>query len=84
MDSLYAYSGQRIGISLTCLARAILWQLLPSLSEPGGVTFVSDGIKLNGGDDTLFFTPEPESLWLFASGLPGLLWFRRNRGQAGH
>lgn len=47
------------------------------ISEPGGITFVADGVVLNGGDDTLSFVPEPAVLLLLAGGLPGLLAFRR-------
>jgi len=47
------------------------------VSEPGGVTPVADGIVLNGGDDTLFFVPEPASWLLLVGGVPALLGFRR-------
>ncbi len=48
-----------------------------SVLEPGGIAFVSDGIVLRGGDDTLTFVPEPSSLALLICGLGGILIFRR-------
>jgi hypothetical protein len=48
-----------------------------SMNEPGGITLLQNGVVLQGGDDTLTFTPEPSSLMLLLGGLPGVLLLRR-------
>jgi len=51
-----------------------------SASEPGGITFPGDGtVVIQGGDDTLTFTPEPGSVALLLGGLPALVLFARRR-----
>lgn len=54
-------------------------QFFHSILEPGGITAVGDGFVLQGGDDTLSFTPEPSSAFLLLAALPGILLLRRRR-----
>ena len=51
-----------------------------SASEPGGISFGMDGsVIIQGGDDTMSFSPEPGTWMLLAGGLPGIWWLRRRR-----
>jgi hypothetical protein len=52
-------------------------QFFHSISEPGGITMVADGMVLQGGDDTLSFVPEPSSTMLLLGGIPAILFLRR-------